>query len=161
MTTETRPTLTIVPCSLKVANDFVANLHRPHQPVRNGYKFCVAGSDGAQIRGVAIVGLPVARFLMDGYTLEVRRVCTDGCPNACSALYGAARRIAKAMGYKRLITSTLPEEGGASLRGAGWRLEAITEGGSWDSPSRPRTDKAPTTPKHRWVCDLVGTAVTR
>lgn len=154
MTTETRHTLTIVPCSLKVANEFVENLHRHHQPVRNGYKFCVAVSDAAQLRGVAIVGLPVARRLMDGYTLEVRRVCTDGCPNACSALYGAARRIAKAMGYKRLITYTLPEEGGASLRGAGWRLDAITEGGSWDSPSRPRTDKAPTTPKHRWVCDL-------
>ena len=156
MTTETRPTLTIVPCSLRVANDFVAHLHRHHQPVRNGYKFCVAVSDDEQLRGVAIVGLPVNQYISTEAcpTLEVRRVCTDGCPNACSALYGAARRIAKAMGYKRLITYTLPEEGGASLRGAGWRIDHITAGDSWERPGRKRTNKAPTTPKHRWTCDL-------
>ena len=156
MTTETRPTLTIVPCSLKVANDFVANLHRHHQPVRNGYKFCVAVSDGERVRGVAIVGLPVNQYVSkpDCLTLEVRRVCTDGCPNACSALYGAARRIAKAMGYHRLITYTLPEEGGASLRGSGWRLDAVTKGASWARSNRPRTDKGPVGPKCRWVCDL-------
>ena len=86
----------------------------------------------------------------DGLTLEVNRVATDGCPNACSALYGAAWRAAKAMGYQRLITYTLPEEGGASLRGAGWRLVGEAGGGKWSREGRPRVDMHPTHGKLRW-----------
>ena len=37
-------------------------------------------------------------------TLEVLRVCTDGTPNACSKLYGAVRRAAREMGYRKVIT---------------------------------------------------------
>jgi len=57
---------------------------------------------------------------------------------------------AYALGYLRVVTYTLPSEGGASLRGAGWREVASTDGGSWDTPSRPRMDKHPTAPKLRW-----------
>lgn len=61
----------------------------------------VEGEDG--ICGVAIVGRPIARRLDDGHTLEVTRCCTDGTKNACSMLYAAAARAAKAMGYDRII----------------------------------------------------------
>lgn len=119
------PRLQLVPVSLRTANAFVQEHHRHHRPVQ-GAKFALAvtlsGSDS--ICGVAIVGRPVARHLDDGWTLEVTRLCTDGAPNACSKLYGAAWKAAKALGYTRLITYTLPEEGGASLRAAGWRLAA-------------------------------------
>lgn len=71
--------------------------------------------------GVAIVGRPVSRHLDDGWTLEVNRLCTDGSRNACSALYAAAWRAARAMGYKRLVTYILESENGASLRAAGWK----------------------------------------
>jgi len=64
----------------------------------------------------------VARSYDDGRTLEVNRTCTDGTPNANSALYGAAWRAARALGYLRLITYTQEGESGASLRGAGWRI---------------------------------------
>ena len=47
------------------------------------------------------------RHLDDGWTLEVYRLCTDGSRNACSMLYAAAWRAARAMGYKRLITYIL------------------------------------------------------
>jgi hypothetical protein len=57
-------------------------------------------------------------------------------------LYQAAWRAAKAMGYKRLITYTLPQEGGASLRGAGWKLIGERGGGNWNCKSRPRIDTA-------------------
>jgi hypothetical protein len=48
-----------------------------------------AETDGApgSIVGVAIVGMPVARMLADGWTVEVTRLCTDGSRNACSMLY--------------------------------------------------------------------------
>ena len=60
--------------------------------------------------GVAICGRPVARRLDDGYTLEVNRLCTDGTPNACSILYAAAYRAARAMGYNKVITYILDTE---------------------------------------------------
>ena len=81
-------------------------------------------SDGA-LRGVATCGRPSARHLDDGLTLEVTRTCTDGCPNANSALYGAAYRIAAAMGYQRILTYTQEGESGSSLRGAGWQAEKV------------------------------------
>lgn len=89
-------------------------------------------------------------MLDDRFTLEVNRVATDGAKNACSMLYGAAWRAAKALGYQQLITYTLPEEGGASLRAAGWRLVGECGGGSWSRASRPRCDSHPVQKKLRW-----------
>ena len=138
-------TLLITPIGLDEANAFVEMHHRHHRPVP-GCKFSLAVSDAAgAVRGVAIVGRPVARGADDSWTLEVNRVCTDGARNACSMLYGAAWRAAKALGYRRLITYTLPEEGGASLRAAGWHLigeRGRTGARNWNTPSRPRIDTA-------------------
>lgn len=120
-----QPRLQIVPLTLKKANAFVAEHHRHHKPVV-GHKFsigvvCDECEDG-NLHGVCIVSRPIARHYDDGTTAEVTRTCTDGTPNANSALYGAAWRTAKAMGYLRLITYTQDGESGASLRGAGWRV---------------------------------------
>lgn len=120
--------LRIVPVNLDVANDFVRRLHRHNKPVV-GAKFCVGVRDD-ELRGVAIVGRPVAPALDDGFTAEITRVCTDGTRNAASMLYGACRRVARAMGYDRIFTYTLPEEGGASLRAAGFKLDKDDAGGS-------------------------------
>lgn len=131
--------LDVVPISLDEANAFVQARHRHHKPVI-GHKFSIAVAEGETVRGVAIIGRPVARGNDDGWTLEVNRCCTDGAPNACSMLYGAAWRAASALGYRRLITYTLPSEGGASLRGAGWKLLGQRGGGNWNTPTRPRID---------------------
>jgi hypothetical protein len=131
----------LVPITLKEANAFVAVHHRHHKPVV-GHKYSIGIAVDGQVRGVVIVGRPVARRLDNGWTLEVNRCCTDGVKNGCSALYGAAWRAAKALGYKRLITYTLPEEGGPSLRGAGWKCIGGKGGGNWNVKSRPRIDTA-------------------
>ena len=131
--------LSITPIDFAEANAFVEKFHRHHKPMQ-GCKFCVAVSSGDNVVGVAIVGRPVARLLDDGWTLEVNRCCTDGTKNACSMLYSAAWRAAKALGYMRLITYTLPEEGGASLRAANWRCLGLRGGGNWNVKSRPRID---------------------
>ena len=139
----------IVPISLAEANAFVEQHHRHHGPVV-GAKFCIACAEGETVHGVAIVGRPVARMLDDGWTLEVTRVATDGARNACSMLYGAAWRTAKALGYRKLITYTLASEPGASLRAAGWRVVGEVRGRSWSCASRPRVDKHPLQQKLRW-----------
>lgn len=132
--------MTVVPISLTEANAFVEAHHRHHASVP-GAKFCIAVADAHSIiHGVAIVGRPVARGNDDGWTLEVNRCCTDGTRNACSMLYGSSWRAAKALGYRRLITYTLPAEGGASLRAAGWKLLGERGGGNWNTPARPRID---------------------
>lgn len=141
----------ISPITFRAANAFVAHHHRHHKPVV-GMKFAVAVKDADTVVGVAICGRPVARKLDDGRTLEVNRLCTDGTKNACSMLYGAAWRIARGMGYSRIITYTLPSEGGASLRASGWNLIGERGGGNWNVQSRPRKDTEPhlTVPKHLW-----------
>ena len=131
----------VTPIALSEANAFVAEHHRHHKPVV-GHKFSIAVSSGDVVHGVAIIGRPVARGLDDGWTLEVNRCCTDGTRNACSMLYGAAWRAAKAMGFRKLVTYTLPSEGGASLRAAGWTLVGARGGGNWNTPARPRVDTA-------------------
>ena len=94
-----QPRLKVVPIHLREANAYVREHYRHHGPVV-GYKFAVAvATEDDVIRGVAIVGRPVARRLDDGLTLEVNRLATDGTPNACSALYGASWRVAKELGY--------------------------------------------------------------
>jgi hypothetical protein len=154
------PRLRTVPVIFAQACDFIADWHRHHRPPA-GHKYSIGLADDHDLLvGVAVVGRPVARMLDDGHTLEVTRVATDGTPNACSALYAAAWQAARALGYRRLITYTQQDEGGTSLRAAGWHVVAArppTPG--WSRPSRPRADHgtdhiarlrwhAPTTDQH-------------
>lgn len=141
--------LQIVPIKLKEANEFVLTHHR-HRGKVAGHICSLAVSLGDQIVGVAIVGRPVSRNLDDGFTAEVTRCCTDGTKNAVSMLYGAAWRACRALGYRKLITYTLQEEQGASLRASNWRIVGQVKGRSWHTPSRPRIDKQPLQDKIRW-----------
>lgn len=145
--------LEIVPVDFDEACEFVRRFHRHHRPPV-GFKFCVGVSDGEKIVGVAIAGRPVARMADNGWTLEVTRCCTDGTKNAGSALYAACWRAARAMGYRRLMTYTLKEEGGASLRASGWREVGSAGGGSWSRTERPRIDKHPLQQKILWEAAL-------
>lgn len=132
---------------LKDANEFVAQHHRHHKPV-TGHRFSIACYDNDRLCGVAIIGRPVARKIDQVDTVEALCLCTDGTHNACSFLYAASKRAAKALGYKRIITYILQSESGVSLAASGWEcINKNAGGGSWNVPFRPRTDKAPTEPK--------------
>lgn len=161
---ETVARLTVVPLTLREANEFVAVFHRHHKPVV-GHRFSLGvmrhWSDTCKtLVGVAICGRPVARMTDWRTTVEVVRLATDGTQNACSALYGAARATAKAMGFQRITTFTLLSEPGTSLRAAGWTQTGVTEGGEWGRPSRSRQVVAPTEPKRRWEVRFEGAAST-
>lgn len=126
------------------ARPFIRDHHR-HHGVPTGFMWAhgVHDDDGVLV-GVATVGRPVARELDDGLTCEVTRLCTNGEPNACSMLYGASMRAAKAKGFRRGITYILSSEDGGSLRVAGWTFLWTVKGRNWDTKSRRRTDKHPT-----------------
>lgn len=129
--------LTLTPINLKTANAFVQQHHRHHKPTR-GHKFSIGVSDNGALVGVAICGRPVARRLDDGYTLEVNRLCTNGTPNACSILYAAAYRAARAMGYNKVITYILDTENGSSLKAAGYTCEGRAGGLEWNGVKAPK-----------------------
>lgn len=134
--------LFIVPIFQDEAFYFIEQYHRHHKkPV--GSVFQIAVSDGEKIVGVAVCGRPVSRMTQDGFTLEVTRLCTDGTKNACSILYSACWRVARELGYRKVITYILNTEPGTSLKASGWKLIGERGGGSWNVPSRPRIDKHP------------------
>jgi len=113
--------LVISPVTIQTARAFVAWTHRHlGQPVDAEFAIGVQTSGGTLV-GVVLVGRPTAPALDDGRTAEVTRLATDGTPNACSALLGAAWRAARAMGYRRLIACTRADDPGTSLRAAGLR----------------------------------------
>ncbi len=141
--------LELMPISLAAANGFVAEHHRHHKPVR-GHKFSLGCMVGGQLVGVAIVGRPVSRYLDDGLTLEVNRLCTDGTKNACSFLYRAAARVAKVMGYRKIITYILDTENGTSLRASGWQCAGLAGGREWTGKRRPPEPLYPAQMKYRY-----------
>ena len=157
--------LDIKPISLKEANAYVEINHRHHRKA-TGHKFSLGVYEDDVLHGVVIVGRPLSRYLDDGMTLEVLRLCTDGTKNACSILYSRSARIAREMGYNRIITYILMEESGNSLIASGWQCEEVNVGGgSWENCTRregeykqislfPESDKYPIGKKQRWVKQL-------
>lgn len=150
--------LELRPISLTEANNFVDKYHRHHSKTW-GCKFALACYEGDQLVGVAICGRPVARKMDTGDTLEVTRLCTNGTYNACSFLYGASARVAKAMGYKRIQTYILDSESGTSLKASGWKCEGKgfgkTKWNRWDEQmSLYPNKKPPEELKQRWSKEL-------
>ena len=95
--------LEIVPMYIGDARTFVERHHRHHPPPQGGL-FAVGAASGGEVIGVAIVGRPVARRLQDGWTAEVTRLCVlDNQPNACSMLFAACWRAARALVLQRRV----------------------------------------------------------
>lgn len=141
--------MNVSPITLKAARLYVGRVHRHHKPPQGGL-FAIAAAEGEEVVGVVIVGRPVARRLDDGFTAEVTRLASDGSKNACSMLYAAAWRAARAMGYRKLVTYTLQTEPGTSLRAAGFKVVGEVTKRSWNTPSRPRVDQDERQARFRW-----------
>lgn len=147
----------LVHLELVEANELVARWHRHHKPIQ-GHRFSIGAIDIAKdmLIGAAIVGRPVARKTDHKVVAEVTRLVTDGTPHACSFLYGAAARAAKALGFGKIQTFILDAETGVSLKASGWILaDAHAGGGNWNSSTKQnrRTDQ-PMCLKQRWEKDL-------
>ena len=143
----------VVPLELAEANAVVAAWHRHHKPVV-GHRFSlgVIDDDGV-VRGAVIVGRPPNQFAGNRRQMvEVTRLVTDGTPNACSMLYGAAARVARHLGYTHIQTYVLASESGVSLKASGWVHEGRASPPSWHSRPGRRTDT--TGRKERWGLEL-------
>jgi hypothetical protein len=127
--------LQIVPLTIKQANVLVKRWHRHHKPVQ-GARFAIGARVGNELIGAAIVGRPVARKTNQYEVAEVTRLVTNGTRNACSKLYGAAARAAKEMGFSAIQTFILDDEGGVSLKAAGWQELDCNSIGPWTRDDR-------------------------
>lgn len=153
------------PVTQAEARRFVGEHHRHNDP--NRMSICQVGLDvGGELAGVATVERPNAPALCDGYTAEITRLCVrDGSPkNACSRLYGAACRAARALGYRRVVTYTLTSEPGTSLLAAGFTRVGKPTAGEWQDNKRGRQQSMPWRgsmrghpPRVRWERVLVRT----
>jgi len=145
--------LRVVPITVKAATKWVAEFHRHLPRVGGGLFACAVADTSGALRGVGIVGCG-ARVWQGTTKMTITRIATDGAPNACSMLYGALCRAGKALGYTEAWTYTLPEEPGASLRGAGFKCVGWSAGGEHSREGRYRAPAARPEPKQRWRRDL-------
>lgn len=151
----------LAPITVKAALRQVKAWHR-HLPDLQGGLFAVqvvepdSVFDGTfHCVGVGVVGNP-PRVWQGERRAVISRVATPGYENACSMIYGALARAAKALGYHEIWTYTLPEESGVSLRAAGFQDKGLTAGGEWCRPSRNRQPAVRSERKRRWMRALSG-----
>lgn len=142
----------IRPITFREASAFI-NAHHRHHKATVGCKFCIALYDGEKLVGCAVCGRPVSRYYDNGLTCEINRLCTDGTYNACSMLYGACARVAKEMGYKKIITYILESENGASLKASNFTCEGVAGGTKWTG-KRDKGQDIPAELKTRWSKEL-------
>lgn len=142
--------MVIRPITYKTAKEFINTNHRHHN-ASIGCKFCIGLFEDDVMIGCAMCGRPVSRYLDNGLTLEINRLCTNGRKNACSMLYGACCRIAKEMGYEKVITYILQSENGSSLKASNFKCEGLAGGVNWTGKRNKQNSKTPSELKTRWV----------
>jgi hypothetical protein len=147
------PVMSARPTTLKEANAFVGQLHRHHEAVV-GHRFSFGAEIEGKLVGAVIVGRPVAPKTEQYAIAEVTRLCTDGSANACSFLYGAAAKVCRIMGFKRIQTFILPTESGVSLKAAGWKFDGVCHSAQKGFNNRPGRKNDSHGPKHRWIKEL-------
>lgn len=156
--------LELVPVTLTDAKRFVG-AHHEHNEAPLSWKFGTGVAADGELVGIAMVGRPSGRGLDQYKSVEITRVCLSEkgtYRNAASMLYGAACRMAAAGGYRTAYTYTLEEEDAASVRAAGFLLDAeLGERETWSTASRPRYEEnlfgerqRPKGPKRRWKRSL-------
>lgn len=131
--------LVIAPMIRDEANDAIDRWHRHHKPVRS-CRFALGAFEGEKLRGALIVGNPNAPELAKVRTvMEILRSATPGDQpdlHAASMMLGAARRAARAMGCRRLISYTRADESGTSYLGAGFHRAALVDGREWNTGNK-------------------------
>jgi len=141
--------LSVRPCTIRAAKAWNNRVHRRLKQLQ-GAMWAVRVCIGDKTVGVAIVGNPAPSWQELGVLSILRVAVLDGYPNACSMLYGACSRAARAMGASDLVTYTHDDELGTSLKAAGFVFAGMTDGGEWDRPGRPRQQSLFPEPKKRW-----------
>jgi hypothetical protein len=148
----------IAPCTIRAAIKKVKECHRHLPDLQGGLFAAMVVGPAGECLGVAVFGNPSRVWQNTGRGVITRCAAQEGLPRvgehaapACTMLYGALCRAAKALGYREAWTYTLPHETGRSLKGAGFIDMGMTDGGEHDRKSRRRKPAVNSEPKRRWL----------
>lgn len=137
------------PWTVKAGLPWVKATHR-RLPRCQGAMWAVKVERDGVVVGCALVGHAARLLAARGVLCVLRVAVAEGNPNACSMLYGACSRAAKALGALGLVTYLHGDEHGASLKASNWIYDGMTDGGEHDRPSRRRGAAVDAEPKQRW-----------
>lgn len=141
--------LTVAPIVLDDARRWI---HQHHSHLDPPMRVIMATSieDNGRRCCVAVAEWPKARAF-NGRAAEISRVASDGTKHAASKAIAALSRGLIAVGWRRLVSSTLLGEAGTSYRAAGWWPVNIGEPHEqWTRGCRPRGDAQQPGAKVRW-----------
>lgn len=145
--------LRLAPIGLTAARAWIQRVHS-HLDAPIGGKCAVAVEvlDGEwRLCCVALLGRPVSRELQSQGCAEVLRVASDRTPHAASKALAAITRAGLALGYRRLVSSTLLGESGTTYLAAGWRpVHVDLRVQNWGREGRARAPAAQPGAKVRW-----------
>lgn len=165
-----RRALRVRPLPFAEANATVMGWHSHLKRPMRGHLFSlgvyareVPGVYPEHLRAVAVVSLPRSQALMlQGAVVEVVRVAVaSGLPplagvdprhrgSEASFVLRHVVEAAVALGYDRVVSSTLLGEAGAGYRAAGWLPVAVSLGGEWSREGREREAAEQPGVKVRW-----------
>lgn len=149
------------PSTVKAARAWVRETHR-HLPNVQGGLFATSVWDQFGQVAAGICGNPPRVWQGTG-RIVITRVAALQLPDvldskgnahpapACTMIYRSLCDAARSLGYREIWTYTLPGEGGASLRAAGFVQHGETRAEEWDRPSRPRDVAVNAESKLRWM----------
>lgn len=147
----------IRPVTVKAAQQWVKAHHR-HLPNIQGGLFAASVYLGDVMVGVAVAGNP-ARVWQGTGRIAISRCATlpdlpghDGhAAPACTMLYGALCRAAKALGYGEAWTYSLEHEDGRSIKAAGFQYQGLSPSSETWKVSRNGRLPVETGRKGRWM----------
>lgn len=135
----------VVPIGLEIANSFVRGHHSYMSRVHR-CKFSLGLTFDGELVGVIICNVPSSPHYDDRRTLEILRCAIAvGWPHAASKLIGAACRVAKHMGYKRVITWCDAAKAGTSYVATNFHLLKLSARSHW----KTRPAKRECEPSHQ------------
>ena len=122
-------TARVLPCSRAEAQRFVRE-HHSHHEAHLGELFAQRLVSNGSTVAVVVVGRPVAPELDRHGAWEVTRLAVGPVAPHCAAsmLLGAAWKVARVYGCRRLVSYTRSDEAGTCYRAAGWVAVATVKG---------------------------------
>lgn len=131
----------VVPVGLEIANSFVRGHHSYMSRVHR-CKYSLGLTFDKELVGVIICNVPSSPHYDDGRTLEILRCAIAvGWPHAASKLIGQACRVARAMGYKKVITWCDAAKSGTSYVATNFKLVKISQRSHWKTRPAKREEE--------------------
>lgn len=135
----------VQPIALHPTRAFINQFHSYRKAPR-GALFCLRANCENEFAAVAMVCRPIRPQNCDGFTAEIARlVVRDNFPHVGSFLASRCWRVAKQLGYRRLLTYVADTHAGTMWKAAGFKRIGVSSSGIWHNrqPNLPTVTASP------------------